>query len=305
MPLVIDDKSFAPPQNAPNNVSNAAINKLSVERLAVQLDNMPPLPEIATRVLKIFDDPNADISDLEILLSRDPVLSAKVFKLANSAFYSRGHQSQTLHDACTLLGMNTLKNVIMACCVGQIASNTLRQYVYLPKGMWKHSLSTALASVSIATAMSLDRRFKEELFLAALVHDIGKLLLDQILDSPVSSVGHHSIALESQAVGITHTQVGVEIAQRWKLPAYVNSVIGEHHSPGHTTAHESHVSLVHMVDWMLNNHRVGLKDDCLIDDSVDPASLEVLTLNKADFEELQILLIEKLPEVDNVCSTLV
>ncbi len=307
MPLVQTATAAQPsPVSATAPMVSAMVNrKVSTERISAQLEQLGPLPTIAMEIVNITNNPDSNAKQLEEKISRDPVITAKVFKLANSAFYCKGSPSQTLQAAGARLGMNTIKNLVLSSCAGKMMAKPLEHYAYEGFGMWKHSLALALIAMQMPREVGLKPSRRDDLFLGGMMHDIGKLIVDPLLGDDVNQTGTGSIQLEHRLLGITHPSMGVEIAERWNLPAFAVEVIRHHHAPAEADAEEDLVAAIHVLDNLVNAEFVGLVDDAALEDAPAPAALEILGLGEDGLAALRESVSEKLPEVIELCGTMV
>jgi diguanylate cyclase (GGDEF)-like protein len=203
-----------------------------------QCPNLPSLPAIAVQVLELAQQADADIAEIARTISRDPALSSKILKTVNSSFYGRSQNISTISHALVILGLQSVKTLVL----GFSLLTTLSQDK--PKGFkhldyWKRS--TYAASAARILGSKLNAAQQEEIFLSALLQDIGMLVLDRVLGEEYGRVcqGARSHAqlldLERKALQSDHAEVGGMLAEHWKLPAVLSRPIGSHHAPEKVT----------------------------------------------------------------------
>lgn len=306
MPLLSVDSATSVSDDLPSesSVTSLVHRTVTIERISVYLDQLGPLPSIALEVVNLTNNPDSDAAQLEKSISRDPVITAKVFKLANSAFYCPGNPSQSLRDAGARLGMQTIKNLVLSSCAGKMMAQPLKRYPYEGYGMWVHSLAVGLSAMMVVKEMGISADKRDDLFLAGMMHDIGKLIVDPLLSERINYTGSVSAALEEKLLGFNHTQMGVEIAERWNLPEVTLDVIRHHHSPDCAHSNSEVVAAIHLIDSILNRNLVGLCDDAEADRSISFEALEVLSLSESDFDSLSRQITEQLPEIMVLCSSI-
>ncbi len=281
-----------------------AVRDASAERIFAQVDRLAPMPTIVAEVMRITDDPESNMRDLEDSISRDPVVAARVFKIANSSFYCRGALARTLTDALTRVGMRSVRTLVMAASAGQVLDAHDRGYGYAFNGLWRHSLAMGLASRMVASEVGLSRSEQEEIFLDGLVHDIGKLVLGPLFEGLVNSTGLLALEAEAAQLGITHVEAGAAVATHWNLPAHARDTIAYHHQLTRNAIAERHVASVHLADYVLNRANVGLAEGVVVDDHLDSSALECLSLNETTFSELEMTVRNNVAQSNNECRQL-
>lgn len=215
--------------------------------------NLPVMPQVAAKIMSITEE-NLSISfkELEDTIIVDPFLSSKILKVANSAMYARQKEITSLQTAITLLGFKTIKSLVMLVS----ASNMFRKYSRTPfyQMFWKHSLLTAFLAKDMAMHIGLKTR-KDELFLAGLFHDIGRVALfhgepeaySRLLDEQ-QETGANTRTLEQRYFGIDHKDVGYAILSDWNFPDLFTDPAREHGSLNITSSHKNVVLTVTAAD---------------------------------------------------------
>ncbi|MBH9553171.1 HDOD domain-containing protein [Inhella gelatinilytica] len=190
----------------------------AAERFFANHSALPTMPEVASRLLKSFDDPNINMAKLAELIGKDATLSAKVLRLANSARYSPSHNIGTLHDAANALGMDLLRNLSMAAAI----SGAFPAVMGLDrKVFWRHAVSTAAYARLLAKLLRLDA---DEVYLAGLMLRTGELLMAMTEGQQVADVETHAqepgsrYSLEQTRFGCTHADVTASLAAHWRFP---------------------------------------------------------------------------------------
>ena len=184
------------------------------KRKVYAIRDLPTLPAIAQKVLTLADDDAASAEKLTSIISSDQALSVKVLGLANSAYYGYRSKIGTVRHAVTIIGTNMLKQISLSVLV----CGTLGKGGKERDEFWKHSFGTATAASMIAKRTgSSDGDF---CFMAGLIHDIGKMVIDTYFPNEKD---------------MQHTEVGAWMGERWQLPQPLINAIAYHHSiePGH------------------------------------------------------------------------
>ncbi len=191
----------------------------AAERFFANAGKLPTMPEVATRLLKSFDDPNVSLFAIADLIGKDPSLSARVLRLANSARFSPAHTIGTLKDAANALGMETLRNLTMAAAI----SGSFPDCHGLDRpGLWRHAAATAAYARMLAKLVRLDA---DEVFLAGMMLRTGQILMAMTEPKQVADVEAHAqepgsrFSLEQHRFGCTHADVTASLANHWHFPS--------------------------------------------------------------------------------------
>src|SRR3954454_14860026 len=198
----------------------------SPELSALHLEStLPTLPAAALEVLRVCQDPNAEIGELAQALALDPMLAGRVLRVSNSAFYHRRNEVTTLRGAAMVLGMRALKIVAL----GFTLANELPRRGVSAAGLdlgsyWHRSLVNGVIARSLARAVNLS--LVEEAFLCGLLSEIGKLALTTALPEAYAPVvaegeGWPSDELERERLGFTGTQGAEGVLRGWQVPEVV------------------------------------------------------------------------------------
>ncbi|NNE43359.1 MAG: HDOD domain-containing protein [Gemmatimonadetes bacterium] len=208
-----------------------------IQRILSSLETLPSLPTVVMRVMELADDANANAADFEKLLQQDPALAQRVLKLVNSPFFGLRHEVTSISHAVVLLGFRTLRSVVVAAKTSKLLNRQLVQYGFRDGGMWKHSMSCATICHFLAKRLELRSDEQERLFLAGLLHDVGKIVIaPQIseiqaeFDLRLRQNHGNLVKTERELVGISHDEIGGRMAEQWKLPPGLCGLIAGHHT---------------------------------------------------------------------------
>lgn len=196
--------------------------------------NLPTPPGVAAQIIELGQDVNADVGDIADVVSRDPALTAKLLKLANSPFYSRQRKTENLRQAIILFGLNgTLTLALGFSLIRDLKDRGDRSLDY--QYFWRRCLTSAIAASNICVALGLG--LKEQYFIAGLLQDIGVLAIDKALpevyeDSGECQFRHRWLSrLEVSKLGCDHACVGAWLLETWHLPEYVLQSVHYSHDP--------------------------------------------------------------------------
>lgn len=208
----------------------------TLEAVFESMAALPVFPKIVHEAFKVLDDPNKKIIDVAKIIKYDVGLVANILKLTNSALFGLRQQISDLETALTLLGQQKIREVLMTSAALPYLTRTLYGYEMSPEDLWLHSIGCALVSEIVS------ERFKFEntssLYTAALLHDIGKIVLDMHLGLRLLEVLDHSRQSESDfsmaewnVLGTDHAVAGSAILKQWDFPPDIYRAVRNHHDP--------------------------------------------------------------------------
>ncbi|MCE5230746.1 HDOD domain-containing protein [bacterium] len=199
--------------------------------IEIDEQDLPLISTVASEALDLLQDPEANNQKLEDLICKDPALAARVLRTANSPFYSGRTGVTSISNAIFRLGMRNLRNVIVVAATGEFFNDSDPSVQFL----WNHSMATAMASTYLANALSFSQQ--NEVFIAGLLHDIGKLIIMRQYPDVYGPMIQQSIAsgtpmheLEDENFNFfNHMMVGGLVIRKWKLHDSVSEVARFHH----------------------------------------------------------------------------
>lgn len=235
---------------------------ITPQELIANLGDLPPLPQVAAQVLRLAADPDSTTDDLQKVISTDQALTSQILKISNSAMFGMMREVKTLTQAIMTLGFSTIKSVVIASSAKNLYSRGgagLQERL-----MWEHSLVTALAGRAFARALRFSR--SEEVFLAGLMHDIGKSVMGikfpdryGALVRQVYNEGYEIIEMELETFGFDHAMVGEALLGSWNIASSLERAVRWHHDPSLCPAEDLPVAaLVALGNGLAVERGVGL-----------------------------------------------
>lgn len=195
------------------------------------LDQLPPLHQVAQRLISLMNDDRSSARDLDKLIRNDQALTARILKLANSSAYGKSRDIFQLTEAVVLLGHATISNMVLSLSVGDVVAGG-RDQEFAARA-WEHSLDCAAVSRALANISGCAD--PENAFVTGLMHDIGLLVQAQAVPEVLADIAaaepEDLLAAERQAMGLNHAQVGMKLLNRWKLPKNLCEAVRFHHAP--------------------------------------------------------------------------
>jgi HD-like signal output (HDOD) protein len=198
------------------------------------IDRMPSLSTTVGKVMEICSRTDASPNELNKVISLDPVLTGQVLKLINSAYYSLVNKVTTLTRAITMLGMNTVKNMALSTAIIRTVAGAKKSRALPTTKFWAHSIGTGVSAKLLGEAAGFAVMEREELFLSGLLHDLGKVPFGDEYSEVLDIARHEQAPLhevEAAMLGIDHQEVGLLIAEKWRLNTGISQCIAGHHRP--------------------------------------------------------------------------
>ncbi|MBI4800843.1 MAG: HDOD domain-containing protein [Desulfarculus sp.] len=244
------------------------------------------------QISRAVDSKRFTVADIGNLISRDQVLSAKVLKLANSAFFGFSRKVGSLTQALMLLGFDVVKGLILTSSVFDMMKDR-------DQGLWEHSMGVATASSLLAQQVDLPDA--EEASLGGLLHDLGKVVLRAQMTEDMQSIvelveveGMSIRQAEQEVLGFDHSHIGMWLAESWKLPEELMDPIRWHHQPEGARKAPLLTAVVHLADIMVRGYGHGDGGDPWVPE-LDRGALKLLNLTPQKLERV----------VDGICEKLV
>jgi HD-like signal output (HDOD) protein len=193
-----------------------------------KLESLPSLNSVVLEFLELSRREYFTAKDYEAVISKDQALVARVLKQANSGLYGRSRSIHSIPEAVVLIGLESLKKIVFAVSTEGMIRHSLPNYDYLrDQGFWMHSLGIALTSRVLSEMSPACPLRSEEIFVAGLLHDIGKLVIDEFL--PPFFGKRVSREMEIEAVGLDHSELAEYILKQWNLPEGITACVRNHH----------------------------------------------------------------------------
>ena len=211
--------------------------KSVIDRVKESIDQMPTLSPVIHKITEVANNVKSSAQDLTDVIQLDPVLTAKVIRMVNSAYFGLPQEIKSLKQAVVMLGLNTIKNVALSSAfLGKV--NLKGNTSLNGQDFWKHSLGVAVATKLIARRMNVDQKLLEEYFIAGLIHDIGKVLINNFFPEEMNRVLEEAskreepiIDIEKRMFGLTHEEIGIAIGKKWRFANSLLYSVGRHHQP--------------------------------------------------------------------------
>jgi len=232
------------------------------------ISDLPTLPDVVTKLNQVILSPDTSAGDINNIITQDISLSAKILKLVNSPFYGFLRRITTITYAVVILGFNTVRNLALSAFVfDSFKKKGTRDFDL--KGFWRHCIGTAICAQAIA------RKSKtwqvEESFMAGLLYEVGKVVMNQHLTEDLTRVMQKVKAddclfsdAENELLEYDHNQLGGLLLDRWNLPPAMVETARLYHTPSQAETAPALCAIVHFADIMSRALCMGFSGDSKI-----------------------------------------
>ncbi|NLW90646.1 MAG: HDOD domain-containing protein [Syntrophomonadaceae bacterium] len=243
--------------------------RLSLESIVEAVNDLPAFPTVVTRVIQLTDDPDSTAQDINNVLNQDQAITARVLRLANSAFYGYTRRINTVTDAVVFMGFKTIRSIVIAASVSDILNKEMAGYALEHGELWRHSQCCAMAARLIARKAKFPAL--DLAYTAGLLHDIGKVILNNTMKESYIDVVERATQgeipfneVETEILGFTHADVGSQVAAKWNLTDQMVEAIAFHHDPDKATINPKLTAIIHLADAICVAMGIGIGVDGML-----------------------------------------
>lgn len=206
-------------------------------KLASAVERMPAFPKSVQRILELSRDINCSPKDLVSVIEKDPVMTMKLLRVLNSAYYSFPKQITSVNQSVVYLGLNTIKNMALSfAALGVLPQNNAADFDV--QRYLLHSLTTASLARLVSQKFKMTDADPTDCYIAGLLHDFGKVVFAQFMAEEfrlaLQMSEDEAIPLrqaELAVIGSDHTVVGAMLVEKWQFPSGISTLILNHHTP--------------------------------------------------------------------------
>lgn len=247
---------------------------MQIEKLLKQPNALPSAPKVVRKLIETFEQEEVNLQQAAMYIESDPVLTAKLLKLANSAFFGLNRNITTARDAINVMGLIKVRALVIAAAMGDgfhaVGGVNLNQF-------WRYSLNTANLSRYLALPIKID---ENTAFTAGLIHGIGELvmhvgmpeaMLD--LDRSVPMLDLKRSRAEKGLFGYSYAEVGAALAREWRFPKKMVNAIEHQISPFDNDVYEPIAGVIHIASWRARAEELSIGSEGLINTYPDPVGL--------------------------------
>lgn len=248
-----------------------------IDTLLDEVITLPSLPNTVAHIMRLVNDPQCALSAVAQAISSDPPLAMKTLRLVNAAYYGLRQQVGTIEHAVVLLGIKVIKNLAFTATVFDIMKGSVESF-------FLHSIYCGAAMRALVESghPTPPVQSGEEAFVCGLLHDIGKVILDEFLPDECAEAARISLLeqitcheAEKRVIGVDHAEVGASLARKWKLPDGIADGIACHHELRKCTipAHKQVGAMIGIADFICVSAGLAASENIMTDVSGDAWTL--------------------------------
>ncbi|MBI2899556.1 MAG: HDOD domain-containing protein [Planctomycetes bacterium] len=260
-----------------------------LKKLVDRIQGLPTLPAMLNNINKMMLNPRTSAKEVAQLISSDPSITSKVLRVVNSSFYGFPNRITTVTHAIVILGFNTIKSIVLSSTIFDVFRKEVRGG-FDRQEFWKHSIGCGAAAKVLARRLGFPTL--EEIFIAGLLHDVGKIVMDQFLHERFAEVldmvrtrNCLIVEAEEKTLGITHSDVGAWLFEKWNLSKGLVETTRCHHNPALAGENAKPAAIIHFADILVRALRFGSGGDQKIP-QVSDAAWSQLGLDPGQFDPL-------------------
>jgi putative nucleotidyltransferase with HDIG domain len=261
------------------------------------INTLPTVPGVLKRLSAVIEKPRITLVEISAFISNDPALTTRVLKMVNSTIYGFPGRIASVSHATMLLGLNVIKGLLLGVSIFELMQKTM-------KGFYEHSLACAIASRVIAQKKGLKE--PEEVSVAGLLHDIGKVILTiefpaeyQAAMNEAQEKGISIFDAEKNQFNATHANVGSWLAEKWRFPRNLIEIIECHHRPALAKNAPRETAIVHMADLLVRARGFGFAGEIFVPE-VNTIAYELLNLSETDMKDVLRELEDNMESAENI-----
>jgi HD-like signal output (HDOD) protein len=225
-----------------------------IKEIIAQIDQLTPVPPIAAQIMALAEDSDSSMAQIAELILNDPAITANLIKTCNSAYFGLNRKVDSVQDAIVYVGLDHIVQLVLLNSVSKTFSNEPEGYGLGEGELWRHAVSSAQVAKILAGKFGLSRN-KHILYTAALIKDIGKLILGRFVAFSLEQInilvnckGFSFDDAEREVIGMNHEELGALVGQKWCFSNKLIYIIGHHHLSDESAREDLETSLVYLAD---------------------------------------------------------
>lgn len=235
----------------------ATMEKISEEDLKKAIARIKPIPQVALKIIRTLQSDEYDVKDIAAQIRHDQVISAKVLNICNSAYVSTKKEIKSINQALVVLGSRIVVQLLLSSALEGFFTSSNKGYSLSRGGVYHHAVSSAIVSEHVSKLTG--KSDPETAYTAGLLHDIGKVLLDQYagavkpqLYRKIYSDGGELLDAEKSLLGIDHSEAGAHLAELWSFPPSLRDVVAYHSQPEQAQDDPDLTHVVYLANLLLS-----------------------------------------------------
>ena len=247
--------------------SSEEINRINndiPDKILVEVAAFPSMPRAGFKLRALLNKEDVELTEIEEILRHDPGLATNVLRLANSAFFGLSQKVGSLKQAFMLLGVKRFAQIAVSASMSKTMDNAVEGYDLSPGELWLHSIAVSNTAEALAKNREIDRT--DDVFTPALVHDMGKLVLDKFVKEDlqkIESITSKAVPLEvaeQMVLGTDHAEIGALILARWSFPMDIVNAVRWHHNPENIKDSKIQSDIVYLSNQICQSNAGGNSD---------------------------------------------
>ena len=274
----------------------------NINSIIKKIDRLTPIPQVASKVMSIAEDPKSSMYDLSKVIIFDTAVTANLLKVVNSAYFGLPGKVDSVHQAIVYLGMAQVVDLVLLSASGENLQTAQEGYDLEAGELWKYSVASALIARELAEKKGV--KDTHLIFTAALLKDIGKVILNQYVKDSfdkinvlVTKQNFTFREAEKEVIGIDHAELGGMVAENWKFSPKMVEIIRHHHRPQETSISEFESAIVYTADTICMMMGIGVGSDGLAY-RFHREVVESLELTENEFQKMVAGFVDKIEQIE-------
>ena len=262
-----------------------------------KIDELPTLPAVLPKILSLIESNSSSASDIADAISSDPAMTSKILKVANSAYYGFSQKVASISKAVPLLGFNMVRSLALSIGVIRNLPSDKKSPHFSQEGLWTHSLAVATVMQKFGKKFG-EGKVNEHFFVIGLLHDIGKIVLNQffsdLFQQALEEVNNREntklYMAEHRIIGLDHGEVGAMLLARWRFPTAIANPIAVHHQteiPEGTNAND--VALLRIANALSQELSLG-EEGNPVPPEIPEIEIKTLGIRENDVDDMRVYL---------------
>ncbi|MGD9044365.1 MAG: HDOD domain-containing protein [Desulfobacterales bacterium] len=226
------------------------VNNDIPDKIMVEVSAFPSMPRAGFKLRALLNREDVELTEIEEILRHDPGLATNVLRLANSAFFGLSQKVGSLKQAVMLLGVKRFAQIAVSASMSKTMEKAVEGYYLSPGELWHHSIAVSNTAEALAKNRKIDST--DDVFTPALVHDMGKLVLDKFVKKDLQKIENltsNAVPLEvaeHMVLGTDHAEIGALILARWSFPIDIVNAVRWHHNPENIKSSKINSDIVYL-----------------------------------------------------------
>ena len=275
--------------------------KQRIESTISNIAALPTIPEVATKILNMVNDPEVSFKAVAEEISKDQTMTTNILKLCNSAYFSKGKEITSIDRAIVTLGIKEVTNIVMVIAAKPILDKAVIGYDIGRGELWKQGLIVGTIAKKIALLKNR-KDISDVVFTGGIIHNVGKTVLAVFVQNTyndiLNEVNTKNITFneaEKSIMGYSHQEISEKILEKWNFPPVLRAIVRYYSEPENAPdTYKSEVSIVHLANTISTLAGIGIGSDGLYH-QISKSALDTLKISNAELEELYT----RIPETIN------